>query len=174
MSSIGAVLPVLCQICISSLHKGLLPDCEKIAIITPILKKSDLDPDNAASCRPISILTYLSMLIECLVYSQLSPYMSEVHKLAPWQSAYCEGYSTETVTLKIASDVLDSTDAGDVTILALLDLSDAFDSFITASCFSASTHHMAFVVWCCIECVHSSVTVFKRFSLPSSKQLIQP
>ena len=77
MPSIDAVLPVQCQICNSSLRKELLPDCEKIAVITFILKKSDLDPDHATSYRPISMLTYLSKLIEHLESSQLSAYLNE-------------------------------------------------------------------------------------------------
>ena len=70
MPSIDAVLPVLCQICNYSLCEGMLPDYEKIAVITTILKKSDLNPDNVASYRLISNLTYLSKLIERLVSSQ--------------------------------------------------------------------------------------------------------
>ena len=49
MPSINAILPVLCQICNNNLHEGMLSDCEKIAVITPIFKKSDLDPDNVAN-----------------------------------------------------------------------------------------------------------------------------
>ena len=59
--------------------------------------------------------------------SQLTTYLKKTHLLAPWQSAYRVGFSTKTVTLKIAFDILDFADAGDVTILALLDLSAAFD-----------------------------------------------
>ena len=128
MPSIDAVLSVLCQICKNCLLEGMLPDCEKIAVITPILKKSDLDPDNVANYRPISNLTYLSKLIEHLVSSQLTTYLNETHLLAPWQSIYRVGFSTETATLKIASDILDFADAGDVTIHALLNHSTAFDS----------------------------------------------
>ena len=129
MPSNDAVLSVLCQICNNSLPEGMLPDCEKIAVITPILKKSDLDPDNVTNYRPISYLTYLSKLIERLVSSQLTTYLNETHLLAPWQSAYRVGFSIKIATLKIASDILDFADAGDVTIIALLDFSAAFDSF---------------------------------------------
>ena len=39
-----------------------------------------------------------------------------------------QDHSTETAVLKIASDVFDSADTGHVTLLALLDLSAAFDT----------------------------------------------
>ena len=37
-------------------------------------------------------------------------------------------HSTETATLKVASDIFDAADSGHVTILALLDLNAAFDT----------------------------------------------
>ena len=51
MPSIDTVLPDLCQFCNNSLREEMLPDCEKISVITPKLKKSDLDPDNVANYR---------------------------------------------------------------------------------------------------------------------------
>ena len=44
------------------------------------------------------------------------------------QSAYRQGHSTETALLKIFSDILDAADSGQVTLLGLLDLSEAFDT----------------------------------------------
>ena len=44
------------------------------------------------------------------------------------QSAYRQNHSTETASLKIVSDILDAADTGHVTLLALLDLSAAFDT----------------------------------------------
>ena len=46
----------------------------------------------------------------------------------PHQSAYLMNYSTKTAMLKVVSDVFDSADTGQLTILALLDLSAAFDT----------------------------------------------
>ena len=48
--------------------------------------------------------------------------------LALLQSAYREHQSTETATLRVTSDVFNATDAGQVTVVALLDLSAAFDT----------------------------------------------
>ena len=44
------------------------------------------------------------------------------------QSAYQPGHSTETAVLKVLSDVLLAVDDGNMAVLALLDLSAAFDS----------------------------------------------
>jgi hypothetical protein len=71
-------------------------------------------------------LTYTSCTR--LVCSQLTTYLHSHHLLPPEQSAYRQHYSTETATLKIASDVFEAADTGHVTALALLDLSAAFDT----------------------------------------------
>jgi hypothetical protein len=128
MTSLSDILPFLCLVCNSSLSSGVLPECEKVAIITPILKKPGLDTDCTSSYRPVSNLTFLSKLVERLVCRQLTAYLQQHHLLVPQQSAYREHHSTETATLKVASDVFDAMDVGEVTILALLDLSAAFDT----------------------------------------------
>ena len=122
------ILPLLTLICNNSLRNGELPASEKLATITPIVKKSGLDPDCASNYRPISNLTFSSKFIECVVCQQLSAYLLANDLLVPEQSAYRQDHSTETAVLKIASDVFDSADTGHVTLLALLDLSAAFDT----------------------------------------------
>ena len=44
------------------------------------------------------------------------------------QSAYRRNYSTKTALIKIACDIIKGADAGDVRVLALLNLSAAFDT----------------------------------------------
>jgi hypothetical protein len=127
MTSLSDILPFLCLVCNSSLSSGVLPECEKVAIITPILKKPGLDIDCTSSYRPVSNLTFLSKLVERLVCRQLIAYLQQNHLLVPQQSAYREHHSTKTATLNVASDVFDAMDVGEVTILALLDLIAAFD-----------------------------------------------
>src|SRR3989441_6086033 len=66
--------------------------------------------------------------------STLFPYTTlfrslRLNELMPkFQSAYRRHHSTETVLLKVMSDVLSSADRGAVTLLGLLDLSAAFDT----------------------------------------------
>jgi hypothetical protein len=43
-------------------------------------------------------------------------------------SAYCANYSTETVVLRLLTDILQALDHGDLAALTLLDLSAAYDT----------------------------------------------
>jgi len=122
------LLPFLWLMCTRSLELSHLPISQKCAIVTPILKKAGLDPDEPKSYRPISNLTFMSKVIERLVFSQLSEYIFSNQLLPSVQSAYRSGHSTETAVLKVASDIWDAMDEGKVTLLGLLDLSAAFDT----------------------------------------------
>ena len=119
------LLPFMCNV---TLQHGLLPESQKAAIVTPILKKHDLDPDDVKSYRPISNLTFISKVIERIVASQLTGNHQMNRLLLDHQSAYRQGHSTETALLKIFSDILDAADSAQVTLLGLLDLSAAFDT----------------------------------------------
>ena len=57
----------------------------------------------------------------------MSHHLSANNLFNQFQSAYRPGHSTETVLLKIVNDLLLSLDDGKITLLALLDLSAAFD-----------------------------------------------
>ena len=100
----------------------------KTAYITPLLKKSYLDPADVKSYRPISNLSIVSKLLERVVSGQLMKYLKDNDLLPDLQSAYRVNHSTETAILKVLSDILLALDAGDLAMLNLLDLSAAFDS----------------------------------------------
>ena len=107
---------------------GLVPEVFKVAYITPLLKKSDMDPADVWSYRPISNLSVVSKLLERLVAHQVLDYLSKSGLLPPLQSAYRVSHSTETAVLKVLSDILLAIDSGDLSALVLLDLSAAFDT----------------------------------------------
>ena len=57
--------------CNASIRDGHLPVSQKAALITPVLKKPALDPDDAKSYRPFSNLIFISKMIERLVANRL-------------------------------------------------------------------------------------------------------
>ena len=121
------VLPAITKIINLSLQLGDMPMSEKRAIIKPLLKKAGLDLLKS-NYRPVSNLSFLSKLIERAVAKQLKNHLKDNKLLDNFQSAYREGHSTETALVRVQSDILMEVDKGNVVLLALLDLSAAFDT----------------------------------------------
>ena len=71
---IDSMLPFITRMINASLRQGRLPDTQKHAIVTPLLKKPGLDVNDMANYRPVSNLTFLSKLIERIVAQQLNDY----------------------------------------------------------------------------------------------------
>ena len=125
---LDCLLPSLTALINSSLSSGLFPQAFKSAVIFPLLKKPSLDPNELKNFRPISNLPFISKIIEKLVLVQISRHLSANNLLNQFQSAYRPGHSTETALLKIVNDLLLSLDDGNISLLASLDLSAAFDT----------------------------------------------
>ena len=54
-----------------SIADSAVPVCMKMAIVTPILKKSNPDPADISNYRPVSNLSFLSKLLEQAIKQQL-------------------------------------------------------------------------------------------------------
>ena len=111
-----------------SLNSGVMPLCFRHAIISPLIKKPNLDPNELKNYRPVSNLSFLSKVIEKAVSAQLTKHLLQNSLFEPHQSAYRKFHNTETALVKITNDLLLSADDKKVSILALLDLSAAFDT----------------------------------------------
>ena len=78
-------------------------------------------------CR-ISNLGFDSKLLERVVVNQLQTYLKERGLQGNKQSAYREGFNTETALLRVCNDLLQTVDRGDDAVYVLLDYSSAFDT----------------------------------------------
>ena len=112
----------------TSLSSGHFPPIFKSAIVRPLLKKPSLDQNCLKNYRPVSNLSFLSKVLEKIVLSQLLDHLTHNHLLNPHQSAYRQSHNTETALLRILNDILLGLDNDKVALLALLDLSAAFDT----------------------------------------------
>ena len=128
LESIDILVPFICLMCNSSLSEGCFPGSQKAAIITPDLKKSNMDQDDAKNYRPISNVTFISKVIERIVAEQIKKHLVDSNSMPPLQSAYRAGHSTETALIKVIYDIIDAADGPQVTLLGLLDMSAAFDT----------------------------------------------
>src|SRR6218665_267638 len=84
---------------------GSLPESQKRAIVFPVLKKPNLDPNVCLNYRPIYNLSCLSKTLERLVSAQIVLYLEQSGLLSPTQSGFRGHHSTETVLLSLLSDI---------------------------------------------------------------------
>ncbi|XP_068675499.1 uncharacterized protein [Montipora foliosa] len=122
------LLPTITRIINLSLSTGVIPDALKVAILSPMLKKSDADFEQFQNFRPISNLKVVSKLVEKAVAIQLTDHVMSHHLDETFQSAYKNFHSTETALVRVQNDILCAIDNNESVILLLLDLSAAFDT----------------------------------------------
>ena len=80
------------------------------------------------SDQPVSNLPFISKLLEKVILTQLQKHLSENDLLEIKQSAYRKNHNTETALLSVFDGLLRNADDRLVSVLALLDLSAAFDT----------------------------------------------
>ena len=106
---------------------GEIPRALKKAIITPILKKPNLDKDDISNYRPVSNLPpFISKTLEKVVVLRFTKYLESNRLMSRGQSAYQRFHSTETALLRLLSDLTSAVESGRKALLALLDMSAAF------------------------------------------------
>ena len=126
--NVNTLAPVLTRIVSSSIETSLVPCVMKHAVVTPLLKKTGLDPENMMNYRPISNLSFVSKLLEKHVATQVRQHLEVNALFDVFQSAYRPAHSCETALVRIQDDILQSLDNRKSTILVLLDLRAAFDT----------------------------------------------
>jgi len=94
-----------------------------------ILKKPGLDANDLRNFRPVSNLPFVSKILERVVLLQLQSHLCANSLLEIRQSAYRKYHSTETAVVSVLEGLLTKSVHKLVSILALLDLSAAFDTF---------------------------------------------
>ena len=129
--------PFLSKLFNRSLSESYVPTSQKAAIITPLLKKIGFDKNDRKNYRPVSNLSFISKMLERVVYSQMPNFLEENDALSSTQSAYRRYQSTESALLKVYFDLCMALSPGHVALLGLLDMSAAFDIVTSVYCYSS-------------------------------------
>ncbi|KAF7654004.1 hypothetical protein LDENG_00075870, partial [Lucifuga dentata] len=111
-----------------SLSVGSVPSAFKTAIVKPLLKKQNTDPQILYNYRPISNLPFMSKLLERAVANQITDHLSNNNLFDKFQSGFRSRHSTETALTRVVNDLLITADSDLTSLLLLLDLSAAFDT----------------------------------------------
>ena len=120
--------PIISKLTNLPFPKAIFPTSFKTAKVLPLLKKGSLDPTIPSNYRPISNLSTISKIIERLVHSRITSYVSSSSNFNPFQSAYRKHHSTETTLLRITDSLRNICATKHAAVLVLLDLSAAFDT----------------------------------------------
>ena len=125
---VDSIAPIITRIVNLSLSSGVFSKQLKSALVKPLFKKSNLDPNDLKNYRPISNMSFLSKLRERVIAARLSSHLSSHNLMSKLQSTYRKFHSSETALLYVRNHILASLDEGHSTALLLLDLSAAFDT----------------------------------------------
>lgn len=125
---LDVLLPAHIKMINLSLESGCFPESWKHADVHPRLKKPKSEA-TFPNLRPISNLTFVSKLVERVVFNQTHNHLTLNCLYDPKaQSSYRQFHSTETALLRIKNDILMKMNKQHLTLLVLLDLSAAFDT----------------------------------------------
>lgn len=126
MPILDILLPIITKIFNFSVSSGTYPKSWKDANLIPLQKKSS--PSSFSDYRPISILPFLSKVLERLIHWQLSTFLTSNNLLNPFQSGFRPGHSATTALAKVSDDIRWGMESQNLTVLTLLDFSNAFNT----------------------------------------------
>ena len=120
-----AIGPIVQHLINTSIVNNDVPDQWKQSLVNPIHKSGD--PTTPSNFRPISLIPIITKILERVVQQQLFTYVTSNHLLADTQHGFRTHHSTETALIHTTDTLLTATDAGQISLLCLLDMSKAFD-----------------------------------------------
>lgn len=110
----------------TSIVTGMCPRLWKYSLVVPAHKGGDME--EIGNYRPVSILPILSKILEKIVDKQLTSFLETNNLLSISQHGFRSRLSTETALLTVTNAIYENMDKQNISLLALCDLSKAFDS----------------------------------------------
>ena len=120
------IAPYLTKVFNASLLKGIFPSAwEKSCIIA--FKKVSV-PSSPSDLHPVSLLYFLSKVLEKLAHDQVTSFLSKSKILDLYQTGFRKFYSIQSALLKLTDDIRMGKDRRLATLFLQFDFSKAFDN----------------------------------------------
>lgn len=123
MYSLLAPLEILFNL---SLTEGIFPDALKNSIIVPIFKTDD--PTELSNYRPISILSTISKIFEYIIKNRVVEFLNQNKYFSDRQFGFLPGRNTDGAVTSHITDIVNSTERNNITVVLYLDITKAFDT----------------------------------------------
>ena len=98
----------LTRIINQTIDTGIFPDLLKIAKVTPIFKKGNMD--EFSNYRPVSVLPSVSKVFERIMHNQIYEYFTKQKLLFPSQYGFRKNHSTELAALELIDKIIQDMD----------------------------------------------------------------
>ena len=108
------------------LTHGVFPSALKIAVVKPVFKSGD--KKSLTNYRPISILPYLSKLLEKIIHLRIMSFLNKSNILSSCQFGFQKNKSTLMPLLLLQENITKALENGNVVCGIYLDLKKAFDT----------------------------------------------
>jgi len=115
------ILPYITFLFNTILTKSMFPSCWKTSKILPLPKGNN-------DYRPISILPFLSKVLERLMFNQISDFVLRNSLLSKKQSGFRRKHSCVTALIEVIENIRQRIDDNETCFLILLDHTKAFDT----------------------------------------------
>lgn len=125
-ASFSVLGPFLCRLFNQSFREMTFPDRWKKSLVLALNKTTP--PKSLHDFRPISLLCFLSKMLERIAHQQISDFLETNALLDVRQSGFRQHHSTQTALIKLTDDIRLGFHQKKLTILLLFDFSKAFDS----------------------------------------------
>ena len=122
----STIVPYLTFLINRSLLDGTFPQCFKIARVTPIHKGGDVNV--FGNYRPISILSILSKILERIMHTRLTSFITKFNILYSSQYGFRPGHSTADALLEVTEAIRTSLNNKKQPLSIMLDFRKAFDT----------------------------------------------
>ena len=109
-----------------SFEEGIFPSLNEEADVCPIFKK--FDRNKCENYRPISLLSNISKIFECVMYMHLENFLNLSEILYRFQFGFGKGFSTNHALLSIVEQIRRALDKKMFICGVFIDLEKAFDT----------------------------------------------